>query len=265
MAAAELRVGPLEGHPLEAVHCLPRALDGAQTGVGDARMDRLAAHRDVDVDPAAIAHRYPLAGRGHQQREIGLLVEHGEDRLGAFVARPSFVVDRDIERAGEFRPGVVEKLEDGERDRLVRFVLPYPHSEHARLVAAPRGAGRDLPRPRIVHQIVVLDRRVDLDQQRLPARPGTVARDDLVARHVDQIVGAGPGELRPQHVLHVVDELRIVRLHEDLVPHRHVGRDPCQLDQRVDQETPVNPADQRFDVHTRSPLPSGLDHPLTRH
>ena len=222
-------------------------------GVRDARMDRLAAHRDVDVDPAAIAHRDPLARGGHQQREVGLRVERGEDRLGAFVARPSLVVDRDVKRAGEFRPGVGEQLEDRERDRLVRLVLAHPHAENAGLVAPPGGAGRDLPGPRIVHQIVVLDRGVDLDQQRFSAGPGTAARDDLVARHVDQVVGAGLGQLRPQDVLDVVDELRVVRLDEDLVPHRHVGRDPSQIDQRVDHKTPVHPVEKRFDVHARSP------------
>ena len=114
--AAEMGMGSREFHALQPAHHLVGAVDGAEAGPRHARMYRLAAQRDVDIDPAAIAERDSLSGRGEQQREIGFDLERAEDRLGAQMAAAALVVDGQVERARERHALLVQQLEDRQHD-----------------------------------------------------------------------------------------------------------------------------------------------------
>ena len=119
------------------------------------------------------------------------------------------------------------------------LVLTHALTDGHRAFATVRRTVGDARVERSLHQVVVLRGRVVLDQQAAITLAAAEPQHQLVAAGVDQVVRAFGGQSRAHHLLHVVDELRVVGLDQRVEADRHVGRDTCEIEQRFEQEPPV--------------------------
>ena len=123
-------------------------------------------HLDVDVDPSAVADSAdPHLLVELEQCELRLAIERVEDRGGAVVRAAALVVQTPVETPSQLRPALAQEARDRKHHGLVGFALADALGDHHLLVAA---IGRAVHDPRVkgtLHEVVVLGRRVALDQQ----------------------------------------------------------------------------------------------------
>ena len=151
-------------------------------------MSGLASNLDVHVHPPPVAQGNTRPGASHQNPEIGLGLQRGENRVRAAVTAPSLVVDGEVQPSGKLYIQLGQQLQHRQHNCLVGFVLPHPLPVDAGFVEAPLGGPANLAGKGIIHLFMALGRSVDHDQQRLArisrAQPGY----QLVLRHVGNIV-----------------------------------------------------------------------------
>jgi hypothetical protein len=190
-------------------------------------------HVDVQVDAPPVAGRDAEAGREELDHQVGPDRQRVEQGVRAGVAAAALVVDAEQEGALERRPVPGQPCGEAQQARLVRLVLGDPLPEEARLVDA--GRGLDPPGPRVGHEVVVLGRGVCHEREGRSAA-GTEADGELVARQVEDVGAAQLHEPRPQVLLDVADEERVVGLDQRVRAERHRGRDARQVHRGLQQD-----------------------------